>query len=64
MKKGKRRLKKGVKKILIMVVIIVVAIPVVKLFQRLGAEDEEAYQNCVNKTGNEIYCNRTVYGVY
>ena len=64
MKKGKRRLKRGLKKLLIMVVIIVVAIPVIKLLQRFSAEDEEAYQNCVNKTGDEIYCNRTVFGNY
>ena len=64
MKKQKRRLKKKVKYTLVLIIITLVLIPVIKLLQNMSAEDREAYQNCVNKTNNKVYCNRIVYGNY
>ena len=64
MKKQTRRLKKKVKYTLVLIIITLVLIPVIKLLQNMSAEDREAYQNCVNKTNNKVYCNRIVYGNY
>lgn len=64
MKKQKRKLRKWVKYTLVIIIIILVSIPVIKLLQNMSAEDKQAYDNCVNKTNNKVYCNRIVYGNY
>ena len=64
MKNKKRRLKKWVKYTLVIIIITLVSIPVIKLLQNMSTEDKEVYNNCVNKTNNQAYCNKIVYGIY
>lgn len=64
MKKQKRKLKKWVKNTIVIIIIGLALIPIIKLFDNMNAEDKEAYNNCMNKTNNQAYCNKIVYGIY
>ena len=64
MKKQKRKLKKWVKNTIVIIIIGLAIIPIIKLFDNMNAEDKEAYNNCMNKTNNQAYCNKIVYGIY
>lgn len=64
MKKQKRKLKKWVKNTIVIIIIGLALIPVIKLFDNMNTEDKEAYNNCMNKTNNQAYCNKIVYGIY
>lgn len=50
------------KKIIIVIIIMVILIPINKIMQDMEKENKEAYNNCMQKTSNSVYCNNIIYG--
>lgn len=64
MKKQKRKLKKGVKKIIIIAAAILSLISIIKILEIIDNSNTEAYNTCINKLNDEAYCRKSVYGIY